>query len=52
MDKEYLTKIGKNVASLWGAECYDFKVSEDSKVVTFYCIEHGEKFATDVALPS
>lgn len=41
-----LKKIGAEVASLWGAECYDFRVKFDESTVYFFCIEHGEEFTT------
>lgn len=44
--KEQLLNIGSNVASLWGAECYDCEVDEKAKEVIFHCIEHGEQFVT------
>ena len=48
MNKELL-KIGMEVASLWGAECYDYKVIKENKEIVFYCIEAGEKFTTSVS---
>lgn len=39
---EELMNVGQEVASLWGAECYDFSKEED--VYVFFCIEHGERF--------
>ena len=47
MNKELL-KVGTEVASLWGAECYDYKIVKENKEVIFYCIEAGEKFTTSV----
>lgn len=41
---EDLHRIGNNVAMLWGAYCYDFRVSHKKRSVCFYCIEHGERF--------
>lgn len=46
--KEDLILIGNNVAALWGASCIDFKVSHQTRTVEFYCIEHGEFFATNI----
>ncbi len=40
--------IGNQVASLWGASCYDFKVIHKEKEVWFFCSEHGEFFQTCV----
>jgi hypothetical protein len=48
MNKELL-KIGIEVASLWGAECYNYKVIKENKEIVFYCIEAGEKFTTSVS---
>lgn len=41
-----LEQIGSNIASLWGGECYAFKVFNEEQEVAFDCIEHGEKFST------
>lgn len=46
---EDLRKIGNSVASLWGASCYDFKVSHKEKSVCFFCIEYGEHFTTHLS---
>lgn len=40
---------GSEIASLWGAECYGYKVDAENKKVTFDCIEHGEPFVTEKA---
>lgn len=47
--KQELLKIGRNVASLWGGECYDVEVDNKNKKVVFLCVEHGEQFATELA---
>lgn len=39
-----LHQIGNQVASLWGASCYDYKLDRKEEAVLFYCIEYGEKF--------
>ena len=46
---ENLLDIGRNVASLWGAECHDAKPDDTREVVVFHCMEHGEKFITEIA---
>lgn len=43
-----LEKIGNNVASLWGGESYNFEIDEMNEKVIFLCIEHGEKFITNI----
>ena len=40
----HLCQIGNNVASLWGASCYDYKLDRKEEAVLFYCIEYGERF--------
>ena len=47
--KEQLMKIGEEVASLWGASCYSYKVNKKEKLVCYDCIEHGEKFVANVS---
>ena len=47
MNKELL-KVGTEVASLWGAECYGYKIIKENEEIVFYCIEAGEKFTTSV----
>ena len=42
-----LMRIGSNVASIWGAECYNYEINKKSRIVTFFCIEHGEEFVTE-----
>lgn len=44
-----MNKIGSNVASLWGGECYSFEIDKKESKVTFSCIEHGERFTTTLA---
>lgn len=46
--KDVLMKIGNDIASLWGGSCYSFKVDAKNKKVKFYCIEHGDKFLTEL----
>ena len=48
-NKERLSRIGNEVASLWGGSCYNFKINRKEKEVVFDCIEHGEKFATSLS---
>jgi len=49
-NKEYtqkdLMKIGSNVASGWGAGCYDYDINKVEDEVTFHCIEDQEHFTT------
>ena len=51
--KEYtkmqLEKIGNEVASLWGGSCYNVEVDYTTKSLQLECIEHGEKFATEIS---
>lgn len=42
--KEKLYEIGNELAGLYGGSCYDLEVSQEEKLVRFFCIEHGEKF--------
>jgi len=46
--QDNLVHIGNNVASLWGASCYDIKPNDKEEVVVFYCVEHGEHFIAKV----
>lgn len=43
-----LLKIGNNVASLWGGNCFDFQVLDSVKEVVFTCSEAGEYFNTSI----
>lgn len=45
---ERLHKIGAELASLWGGYCESIKINKDNKIVEFYCVEHGEEFATSL----
>lgn len=47
--KNDLMRIGSNVVSLWGGKCYKFEIDKSAKKVIFFCVEHGERFGTDVA---
>ena len=42
-------RIGNEVASLWGACCFDYKVNKKERTVIFYCNECGEEFGTSVS---
>ena len=44
-----LLNIGREIASIWGASCYDFEVDKDESQVVFYCREHGEEFVTTLS---
>lgn len=44
-----LRQEGSEIASLWGAECYDYEVDNEKQKVIFSCIEHGEPFITEKA---
>ena len=44
-----LKQEGSEIASLWGAECYDYEVDNENQKVIFSCIEHGEPFITEKA---
>lgn len=41
-----LMKVGAELATLWGAECYGYEVHYIEQEVVFKCIEHGEHFIT------
>jgi len=43
-----LTRIGNNVASIWGGFCRNFTVDGQNQKVTFNCVEHGEEFASEL----
>ena len=40
----HLRQIGNEIASLWGAACYDYKVDRKEQAILFHCIEFGERF--------
>ena len=44
-----LTRIGNNLASVWGGACYSFTVDPENEKVIFDCIEHGEKFCSELS---
>lgn len=46
---EQLCRIGREVASLWGAECYAYEIKKRKKEIVFNCIEWGEKFIASVS---
>ena len=41
--------IGDEVASIWGGSCYDYEIDQEAGDVIFYCMEHGEKFASTIS---
>ena len=43
-----LLNIGNEIASLWGASCYDYEIDLKNKKVIFDCVEAGEFFITDI----
>lgn len=47
LPRKQLEAVGEEVASGWGASCTGFKCYSDS--VEFQCIEHGEKFVTNLS---
>lgn len=42
----HLHYIGNEIASLWGASCYGYKVDRKEQAILFHCIEFGERFIT------
>ena len=44
---EELRRIGKNLMSLWGAECISYEVGE--KCVEFTGIEDGDQFTSELS---
>lgn len=44
-----IRNIGNNIASLWGAQCYNYRIDRANQKVVFECIEHGERFVTEQA---
>lgn len=47
-DKQ-MRDIGRDIASLWGAECYGYTVDTYRDKVVFQCVECGEHFITEQA---
>lgn len=47
INKDRLMRIGQDIASVWGAYCVDVKTYEN--LVTFNCVEYGEKFSTTLS---
>ena len=47
-DNELVT-AGIKIASIWGAEYISHEVKPNEAVVTFFCVEHGEKFYASVS---
>ena len=44
--KQDMYRIGNNLASGWGGECYAYEVDYNAYTVLFHCVEHGEFFVT------
>lgn len=44
-----LKEIAKELASTWGAECYNIGICEDEGIVRFNCVECGEYFYTELS---
>lgn len=49
MGNERLRGIGNEIASLWGGSCYGYEIEKEERKVTFLCIEHGERFITELS---
>ena len=47
MSKEDLKRIGKNLASTWGAVCEKVEVLKNGNI-RFYCNEFGDRFYSDL----
>lgn len=45
---EQLLRIGNNVAMLWGAFCFGYRINRAEQKIYFECVEHGEKFLTTI----
>lgn len=45
--KDSMKNIGRNVASVWGAEYLDCEILENGNI-RFYCVEDGEQFCSDL----
>ena len=45
---DQLLKVANNVAMLWGAYCFGYKINRAEQKVYFECVEHGGKFLTAV----
>ena len=41
-----LMKIGNEVAALWGASCFGYRINRTDQAVIFECVEYGEFFVT------
>ena len=46
--REEVMRIGNEIASIWGGRCLSCEKDDKKRVVTFHCIEHGERFPTTV----
>ena len=46
---EQLMRIGRSVAGIYGGECITVTIKQSEKVVRFDCVEHGERFCSDVS---
>ena len=49
MENEKLLQIGNEIAQLWGGSCYGYEIDSANETVNFQCIEHGERFVTDIS---
>lgn len=41
-------EIGEDIASVYGGECYDYKIIPEEEKVEFFCKEHGENFVSEL----
>ena len=46
--KEDINLVGRETASLWGAECVSFEIEREDNYIAYGCIECGENFVTNV----
>ena len=42
--RETLIKVGNNVASTWGATCFDFEINAKDRQILVFCAGNGEHF--------
>ena len=43
-----LNNIGNSLASLWGGCLLSFEIDKQNKKIVFNCIEHGERFCSEL----
>lgn len=44
-----IMKIGNEVASLWGGQCFNYEIDSDNEKIILLCKEFDEEFVTSIS---